>query len=288
MTKTHENDPESPAVQGALPDFFEGLAWAVPTAFSSALAAYRFEQGDVLFREAAAYAALEGAFTKGQRGIQVMAPKRSARVTPAEFEGDRRRSSWQSEVTIELVDLASGASEAISISQGKLLMLLWHDDPVWLDPGRAEPPLPRTARELAGALEATRAAFAARQKAKSGARFVCVVDLASDASRVKAQTVEQALRELGRVERIDLTPAEAGVDGAEAYHPALILRGLCVRSTTQEAMEGALRGVLYGGANRETDPETPSTDRFSVGRHGLLDGLPWRAAPEPEAPEPEA
>ena len=105
--------------------FFDGFAWAVPTAFASALAALRFEQGDVVFRESAAYGPLQGTEAANSLAIQVLHPPRSARSMPIAVEGDRRRATWQSEVRIDLIDLATGKRETRTISQGKLLMTLW-------------------------------------------------------------------------------------------------------------------------------------------------------------------
>jgi len=173
------------------------------------------------------------------------------------------------------VDLAAGTSQTRSISQGKLLMTLWRGDEGWLDADRAEPTLPLNGRELAQQLEQACGAFASRQKTKKGCRFLFVVDLASDASRVKAQAIEEALAPVGAIERIELVPGAAGIEHSEDFHPALVLRGLVVRGAGVEQVEQALRSALYGGGARsETDAgDAPTTDRFSVARHGRLDEI---------------
>jgi len=256
-------------------EFFDQLAWAVPTAFASALAAYRFEQGDVLYPDAAAYGALESTLPAGSKAIQVLSPSRSIRSTPSESGSSRRRSSWESEVEIELLDLVSGSAEGRVVSQGKLLLTLWRGDESWLDPEREEPPLPRSGRELASQIEEARGAFDALQATRKGCRFLFVVDLASDASRVKAASVEEALGAVGALERIDLPPNRAGIAGADSFDPALVLRAILIRGAGVEQMERALRGVLYGGASATPgeDDEGASSDRFSVARHGLLEPI---------------
>lgn len=256
-------------------EFFDQLAWAVPTAFASALAAHRFEQGDVLYPDAAFYGALESTLPAGAKAIQVLSPARSTRSTPSESGSSRRRSSWESEVEIELLDLVSGSAEGRTVSQGKLLMTLWRGDESWLDPEREEPPLPRSGRELASQIEEARGAFDARQATRKGCRFLFVVDLASDASRVKAASVEEALAALGVLERLDLPPQRAGIADPDAFHPALVLRAILVPGARLEQMEQALRGALYGGASATPaeDDEAASSDRFSVARHGLLEPI---------------
>ena len=262
--------------------FFDGFAWAVPTAFASALAALRFEQGDVVFRDSAAYGPLAGAIASDCLAIQVLHPPRSARSVPVDAEGGRRLASWQSEVRIELIELAAGTREARTVSQGKLLMTLWRGDESWLDADRDEPPLPKNARDLAQALPSSSAAFDRVQSTTHGCRFCFVVDLASDASRVKAQAMEDALGALGSVERTDLKPASAGVESAETYHPALALRGLAISGVRLESAQAALKKCLYNaqaeaaetseGAGEEAADKTKA-DRFSLARHGVLEAI---------------
>lgn len=255
------------------------MAWPVPVAFAPAIAGMRFEQGDVLYRDPSAYGALDGEIPKGLSAIQVHLPQRSARSTPSEFEGDRRRSSWQSDVTIELIDLARGKSEIRVLSQGKLAMAIFSGDDDWLDPQREEPPLPRSARDLQQRLDQTLASFDALQKTAKGCRFIFVVDLANDASRTKAVGVEEALRATGSVERIELSAQRAGVEDAQSYHPSAVVRCLILPDRTTDEVLPILRARLYGGAFDASatpggDEIETTPDRFSAGRHGIFQAIP--------------
>jgi hypothetical protein len=258
--------------------FFDGMAWPIPIAFAGAIGAMRFEQGDVIYSDARAYDALEGKLPDGLTAIQVLLPPRSARGSVSDAESDRRAANWQSETTIALIDLTAGSSETRVVSQGKLAMTIFRGDESWLDPDRDEPALPRSARELHQRLEQALPSFDARQKAARGARFVFVVDLASDASRSKAAGVEEALRSGGSVERIDLSAEGAGIEDAAFYHPTAIVRGLVLAGRATDDVLPILRAQLYGGATRgasaSEDGQTPeTTDRFSIGRHGILDAI---------------
>ncbi len=262
-------------------EFFDGFEWAVPTAFASALNAYRFEQGDVLYRSRAAYDDLAQPFATGARAIQVLAPPRGARATATtEAENDRRLASWRADLELQLVDLATGACETRSVSQGRLWMTLWQGREEWLDPEREEPPLPPAARDLAQQLESARPALERMSRVRRGARFLFVVDRASDASRVKAAQVREALDALGSVEQVDLAASESGIDAAACYPPTLLVRSLALAGPpkrTHDAIQEALRDRLYGGtsdATREmTETDEPRTDRFRVARHGLLEAV---------------
>jgi hypothetical protein len=260
--------------------FFAGFVWPVPRAFEAAIAQPRFEQGDVLYRDERGYGPLEGPVPAGLVAIQVLHPPRSARAGGGvDAEGDRRPTAWDSEVTVEQIDLASGTSEVSVLTQGRLFTAFWKGDDEWLDPDSAPPPAPRTARELQGLLSTLGEALADRRfpgPRRKGCRFLFVVDESNSASRSKAQLIESALRAKGKVERLDLIPAEAGIEEAETYHPALSIRGLFVPGRSEAQVHAALREVLYGGGEgrrEEREDAEPSSDRFSLARHGLLESF---------------
>ena len=280
MTEATSAGGGEPGAEAAEPlEFFEGFSWAVPKAFAGALAAFRFEQGDVLHPSGVAYEALSDASPAAGAAIQVLQPPRSARALPADGESDRRAASWRSDVELEWVDLEAGTSRALTTSQGRLLMLLWTGDRSWLDPERESPPVPESARALAQHLDDARVAFDGLGGWAAGVRFLFVVDLASDASRSKARDVEEALSGLGAIRRVDLSPEAAGVERAASFHPALVLRAIGVTGSSAELATAALRGVLYGGGQAEApvaaenEGEAERPDRFSVGRHGLLEAI---------------
>ena len=253
--------------------FFEEMSWPVPLSFAGAISSMRFEQGDVLYRDRAAYGALEGRIAKGLTAIQVLLPQRSTRGVGSDIPGDRRQSNWSSEVTLELIDLETGDSEVRVLSQGKLATALFTGDDGWLETQKEEPRLPLSSRDLQACLEAATGGFTGHQKAKQGSRFIFVVDLANDASRAKASEVESALRASGVVERIDLSPGKAGIEDAEKFHPALILRGLVMPKRTSEEVLPILRDRLYGGGSSTAPEGEAAPDRFSIGRHGFLQDL---------------
>ena len=265
---------------------FEAFAWPVPSAFAGAIAASRFELGDVLYTDPGAYAALAGSLRKGSRAIQVLHPPRGTRGTLTENDNDRRAANWTSEVRIEWIDLSTGEREQRTLSQGKLVMALWTGDEDWLTEAHPQPDLPRSLRELHAALGQTTAALAdhaARVGVASGSQFALGMDLAGDASRAKAGLVAEALRATGPVQVVDLTPRQAGVEQSEAFHPTLVLRVFTLEGRSSDAIEPVLRSCLYRGGQGAADPtksgdEASDVDarssadggRFSIARHGLL------------------
>ena len=287
--------------QSSTLECFAGFAWAVPKAFAGPLGQFRFEQGDVLHRDAAAYTDPEA----GCRGtaIQVLRPPRSARATASgEGEGgDRREIQWQSGVELEVHDLEGGRVRRISTTQGRLWTLLWKGGRLEaLEIDRAEPPPPpRDARALGAKLDffADALDHGRRKKGIQGSRFLWVVDLASDTSLAKAAAIEEALRRLGRVRLTEARPEDAALEDADAFAPQLVVREARLSGVPEADVEAALKAALYqGGGQRESGEQsegeqaeaeragaaavvgsegempaaTARRDRFSAARHGLL------------------
>ncbi|MBY0399689.1 hypothetical protein K2X89_05300, partial [Myxococcota bacterium] len=217
-----------------------GFTWALPEAFAPAVSGYRFEQGDVLYRDRRGHEALVGDVPDGLTAIQLRQPPRSTRAVPGENEGDRRLANWQSEVELDLVDLATGRVETRTTTQGRLFTALWKGDEGALRGEGCDPELPRSARDLAQALREGELGAMERPEAEDGSRFCFVVDLANDASRAKAALIADALSTLAPLERSDRDPIAAGARDGERYHPTLVVRELVARRVSIEAVETAL------------------------------------------------
>lgn len=244
-----------------------GFAWSVPEAFAPAVAAYRFEQGDVLYRDRRGHGALGAPLPQGLTAIQLLHPPRSARSIPSEYDGDRKLANWQSEVELELVDLERGRSAIQRTTQARLFMTLWKGDERGLRGEGADPPLPRPARELAQVLRDGGLEIAPPRGLREGIRFLFVVDRASDSARAKAAAVAAALHALGPTEVRDHDPREAGAgsDDGGPFHPTLVVRELIVCGVSEPAVDEALRRALSGGSG--------DVERVSIGRHGVLERL---------------
>ncbi len=284
-------------------DLIPGFAWPVPRAFSSAVAACRFEQGDVLYDHPLAYgiaadgepgsASSETREVPGDWGslisilghsVQVLDPPRSARHAPSDSAARRFLVNWEAPVHFELCDYRNGRSEMLKSTQGRLFSCLWKGDPSLLSadgPGSPSPQPPVLARELQKALE--QALPAVRRAASSAASldgalvFVFVVDESSDASLAKQRAILAALRGGHRTHAIDLAPGDAGLADAPGFHPALRVRGYLIEAASEPTVKGLLKAVLYsptrpvGAEAADGTTETATEpDRFRLERHGLL------------------
>lgn len=296
--------PASKASTASNEAWLPGFSWALPRAFSGAVSACRFEQGDVLYRDAASY----GDWRGGVPGawIQVLDPPRSARAGGGADTG-RFRASWGSPVELELDDGRGSPARRLATTQGRLFTCLWRSGLDALE-AEAPPPVPLLLADLQRALEAllpalrrahradARALEAGSTRAAPGGAmlFVAAVDRAGDASIAKAEAIQSALAGHFEVSAYEASPAEIGLFDAERFHPPLRVRALRIEGGDAESITAVLKDALYapaarargraaegtgggfddeGGENEQTpaggDSEVRS-DRFSLSRHGLL------------------
>jgi len=252
-------------------ELIEGFEWAVPRAFAGAVSACRFEQGDVLYSDPAAYGS--GAGAQAPFVLQVLDPPKTARALSAEGEGNRFDANWSSSVELELTEGQGGETRHCATTQGRLFCCLWRGDPSLLDADQPEPVPPLSLRDLHRRLaEAEPRVTEAFRTAEGGALkgafslYLAALDESSDASRAKARAVEAALRADFGARALVLGPADSGLEGADRLHPALRVQGLAMAGPAPGAVEGRLRDLLYGGAG--------GAERFSLARHGLLVEIP--------------
>ncbi len=256
-------------------ELLSGFAWPVPRAFASAVSMCRFEQGDVLYDAACAYAEGEREPTSGPgHHVQIFDPPRSARAAPADAAGNRFAANWESPISFEFCDYGAGTTEVRTASQGRLFTCLWKGDrEVLLGGGEtASPPLPAVARDLqrqlAQAVPALQDALA--KDVEVGLLYVAVLDQASESSLGKARLVESNLSSQHQCHTALLSPSAAGVPAAESFHPTLQLCGTAVATDDESAVRALLKAALYAPTRAQSADEASSSDRFKLERHGLL------------------
>lgn len=259
--------------------FYEGFAWAVPTAFAAAVHACRFEQGDVLYSDASAYADSKRTRHPARHAIQVLDPPRTARALSAEGEGQRFFSNWESTVHFDWFDYEQDRSVRCEATQGQLFRCLWRGDLDALttptDDADERPLLlrdllPRVEQAGAALADALPSAAARSSREKFKYLFSIGLDLSSDASVAKAQAIETALATRGEVEAVSRTPVELGLEDASRFHPALVVRGYASSVASEQEFAACLREVLYAGSGEATREQA---DRFQLTRHGAVQAL---------------
>lgn len=262
---------------------YSGFAWAVPQAFGAALHACRFEQGDVLYSDAAAYDESKRGKPPSGYHIQVLDPPRTSRAVSAEGEGQRFFSNWESPVRFEWMDYRKKTSEQRKSSQGGLFTCLWRGDLDALDESRQQELVrPKLLRDLQACVADSTAAIVDQlgqskrtpgQKnsaAPRGRLFVIAIDLASDASRAKVQSIARPLEAKFEIGLREFLPADLELTESAHFHPALRLLGITIATEDDSQIEGVLRDILYAGGKAAGK----EGGRFQLTRHGSLVELP--------------
>lgn len=132
-------------------DFFPKFKWAVPHAFNDALAACRFEQGDILYDTQLAYTGTWGESEKHiNYSIQINHPPRSLSSKVDTDLASAFSSNWRSKVVFELYDHKQKRARQVETTQGDLYNLLWRGN---IDnPAGERGAVPRQAMDLLEAL----------------------------------------------------------------------------------------------------------------------------------------
>jgi hypothetical protein len=108
-------------------NFFPEFKWAVLHAFSNALAACRFEQGDVFYDTQLAY---KDTWAEAEKhvnySIQVKSPMRGSSTEVISNLESTFSANWASRVVFEFCDHRANTKKIIETTQGRLYNLLWH------------------------------------------------------------------------------------------------------------------------------------------------------------------
>ena len=242
--------------------FFSNFAWAVPLAFTDALATCRFEEGDVLYDTPKAYRDDWSEAVKHiSLSLQVRYP---ARATGVEKEEERSiiEKNWNSEIHFDLYDHQEKKKTAIQTTQGRLYTVLWKGDISLFNRDSNDPPIPR------GFKEVTKRLPEVKEKAISyklfGPVFVMARDLSNRTSVQKYEKINQELlKYLSDKVRI-LEPKRAGLNNWEVLAPTIDIAFFPTSNIEHEELEALVKKVFYmptKGAKR---------DGYRLNNHGAI------------------
>ena len=244
-------------------EFFDGFAWGIPKAFSDAVAACWFEEGDMLYDTQKAYNGDWGTAVKQiHHIIQIREPARGLSTIPKE-SGSVFKKNWASEVYFELQSLHDNSiPKYIRTTQGRLYSALWHGDLSIVDKDAPEPKLPLQLREVTKKLEQT-VSFA-KELAGANPVFVMARDLSNNISRIKHRKVKSALHSHYGASNHAFVPKKAGVKNWERVAPTIDVVFYIMKPAEHDDIHERLKSQLYVSAKEA------KKDRFRLSTHGML------------------
>jgi hypothetical protein len=234
-------------------EFFSGFAWAIPKAFSDALNACLFEEGDMLYESKTAY---EG--VTENPAIQVRFPERKSGGTATEF--GVFDSNWGSSIKVEVYrNGILGSTEFLNSTQGRLYMALWHGDLDYLT--AEEDPLPPKRLKSANTLF-RHATDEAKRHGKGKPVFVMPYDAVNPVSKQKLYQLQTAFKK--DVDLRLLSLKEAGIPGWETIAPTSQTAIFIAKHLSEAELISRIKRAVYKPL------PTAKTDQFRLSAHGFI------------------
>lgn len=243
--------------------FFDGFAWAVPTAFSEAVSTCMFLEGDTLYDTKKAYSEEWGkALSHIRHYLQVL----STAANPNQSEDGVKAvfvKNWASEVTVQLTSFDEGEEKKfVQTTQGRLYSLLWHGDISVLSTDTPKPKTPVTLREVAKRLEEV-VPFA-RKIAGDRPVFIMARDLCNNISTNKHFSVESTLHRNFKAKNHTHIPKVTGLADWQRISPTIVIVFFIMEQGNHDEIHDALKKLIY------TPAKDAKTDMFRLTAHGLL------------------
>lgn len=242
-------------------EFFSGFTWAVPHAFSDAVALCRFEEGDMLYDTPKAYEGDWGDAIKYiTHSLQVRYP---ARVTTSEKSGGIFEKNWNSEVRIELYKKQEKVGVGqIRTTQGRLYTALWKGDLTVLELDSEESPIPLNARQVTKQLNEVRTK--ALEFAIGFPVFVMVCDHSNQISREKYLKVHAELKKHLSGEPPLIEPKHAELKDWKVIAPTIEIAFFSVNGINYEQLESLVKEAVY------VPVINAKKELFKMGAHGAI------------------
>ena len=243
-------------------EFFNGFSWAVPKAFSDAVMACRFEEGDILYDTKKAYDGEWGEAEKHiKHSLQVRSPARGP-ATAVNALGSMFGRNWNTEVTFALEESANDEStKLVQTTQGKLYTALWRGDLSVFD-NDSNPDIPLQLMQVLKMLE--EAVPAAKAFVGEQPTFIMARDAANRMSKLKHLNVSTALHSHFKAGCEVMTPRDAGLSASEMIAPTIDIAFYVMGQGTKDEIHDVLKEQLYVPA------KDAKTEMFRLTRHGLL------------------
>ncbi len=243
-------------------EFFPYFTWAVPQAFSDALAFCRFEEGDVLYDTAKAY---EGRWAEAKgtisHHIQVRYPPSGTSNPKGEGRGVFEK-NWVSEVRFELFGEYEGLVAGINRStQGRLYTALWKGDLNVLNIESAEPEIPLNVNQVTKQLKNAKIESSS-VKALDSLFFIMARDFSSQVSKLKYSKIYSKLKSHMPFEPIIKTPKEAELELWETIAPTVEIVFFELNGINQDRVIELVKEAVY------VPSKNAKKDKFRIGAHG--------------------
>lgn len=244
-------------------EFFSNFSWAVPQAFSDAVALCRFEEGDVLYDTPRAYdSSWSEALKHITYSLQVRYPTRATSSEKEEIGGVFEK-NWNSEVRIELYKKQEKVGIGqIKTTQGRLYTAIWKGNLTVLENDTEAPPLPFNVKNVTKQLKELKEI--ALGFSVGFPIFVMVRDRSNQVSREKYLKIYAMLKKHLSGEPKMLTPENARLKNWDTIAPTIEIAFFPVNAINREELESLVKQAVY------VPSKNTKKDMFRIGAHGVV------------------
>jgi hypothetical protein len=247
--------------------FFTEFKWAVLHAFSNALAACRFEQGDVLYDNQLAYMETWSEAEKHvSYSLQVKSPMRGSSAESPSSSETMFSANWSSRVVFEFCDHRAKITKTIETTQGRLYELLWHGDiNNYLS---ASLNIPMQASGLLNILASVSPTIEKNVVKDSdvGGIFLLPFDISSQQLKEKRDQLMVCLAPHILDQKI-ISLKDAGVSDPFSFVPTAQIAAFVIsKQSSQNDVSEAIKKSLYKPAKNKIS----SKEVFKISSHGFL------------------
>jgi hypothetical protein len=252
-------------------EFFTGFSWAVPTAFSDALAKCYFEEGDILYDTRLAYQQWDEATKNIKHIIQVKKRLQAAGQMEEESSGNTEFretvfvKNWSSQIQIEHTDYGKQQrTEIITTTHGRLYTLLWHGDLLILSQDVPSPRIPVRISQVVKKIDEI--SYRIADSDKGNPIFVMPCDLTNQLYRNKRDKVRSKLLSRYKVDIRELTPKDSQLSDWEMICPTILIYCFAIHTNDIEDIKAAIKDALY----LKKGNVKPQNEAFRLRAHGKL------------------
>lgn len=244
-------------------EFFSGFKWAIPRAFSDAVALCRFEEGDILYDTKKVYEDnWDAARQFIEYSLQVKYPARVNSGGSEKAAGVFGR-NWCSEVRVDLYkNLQKVGLGQIQTTQGRLYTALWKGDIAVLEKNSKEPDIPISAQDV------TKILFQVTEKVSelSGGcpAFAMARDLSNPVSREKFSKILAALRGHLINQPDIINPEQAGITDFNNVAPTIDIAIFTTNGISSGELSEIIKNAIYAPL------KNAKKKMFRISAHGII------------------
>lgn len=284
-------------------EFIEGFQWAIPQAFSDAIAHSQFEEGDIFYDSKKAYEQWSNALHAIKFSIQIKSPPEFKLNIGEDETISIFKKNWTAKIKIDITNYKERfQKKRISTTQGRLFTFLRYGDFGVLDIKADEPELPILVDEARRFLISSISHHYKKSeeeaieyqddtilehfkrlisdKIEKPNMFIMIYDSTNNTTAFKFREIYNSLSSNFSVDVYELMPAELSLPNFDKLFPTITFKCIAIDSGKSEMIRDFIKEVLWPKKDQQKATKTvqniltrnrsSSANPFRLSRHGIF------------------